>query len=75
VLWRMVLAMIVGWLIGWLPYICYILSIMISKTAVDENIYSSKYAFVALPSVLARVSVLFNPIIELIMGKVFKKGA
>ena len=71
----MVLAMIVGWLIGWLPYICYILSIMISKTAVDENIYSSKYAFVALPSVLARVSVLFNPIIELIMGKVFKKGA
>lgn len=74
-LWRMVLAMIVGWLIGWLPYICYILSIMISKTAVDENIYSSKYAFVALPSVLARVSVLFNPIIELIMGKVFKKGA
>ena len=70
VLWRMVLAMIGGWLIGWMPYICYILSVMINKTAVDEDIYSSRYAFVAFPSVMARVSVVFNPIIELCIGKV-----
>merc|ERR1712242_279673 len=65
--WKMVVAMVGGWLVGWAPYICYILSIMINKNSVDANPYSQKYAYVALPSILARISVVFSPIIELIM--------
>ena len=58
--WKMVVAMVGGWLIGWAPYICYILSIMINKNSIDANPYSQKYAYVALPSILARISVVFR---------------
>jgi hypothetical protein len=53
-----------------MPYVCYILSIMISKTAVDDDIYSTRYAFVAFPSVIARISLILNPIIQFCMAKV-----
>ena len=54
-----------------MPYVCYILSIMISKTAVDDDVYSSRYAFVAFPSVIARISLICNPIIQFCMAKVY----
>ena len=74
--------MVAAWLVGWvsgltlileqfkMPYVCYILSIMISKTAVDDDIYSTRYAFVAFPSVIARISLILNPIIQFCMAKV-----
>ena len=34
--------LICGWLVGWAPYICYILSIMINEHSVDVNPYSSR---------------------------------
>ena len=58
--WRMVVGLVCGWLVGWAPYICYILSIMINKDSVDPNPYSQKYSVTAVPSVLARISVLFR---------------
>lgn len=78
----MIVAMVAAWLVGWvsgskwpfvhfqMPYVCYILSIMISKTAVDDDIYSTRYAFVAFPSVIARISLILNPIIQFCMAKV-----
>ena len=80
----MTVAMVAAWLVGWvsgfrkgfrnrikMPYVCYILSIMISKTAVDDDVYSSRYAFVAFPSVIARISLILNPIIQFCMAKVY----